>query len=346
MKKTKSTWRYGWILGMLLLWLCGMQVFATGLSDDNSLADLGVENGTVSPEFYYSTVEYTVTVSPGTTSLVLNPVCSNANAQIVSIDGTTLDNGSGTVTITVRSESGNDAVYTLHVQPDPSAAQTETETETQATEAPATEKQTEAQTEAVQTEAQTEDSATITFLNGQISQFREKLDFSMKIIYGLIALAVVLMFLSINLLLKNRDLKDDLRDAEDHLDFQTNEFARKERMMDTDNYYAPTKQQPLADRRQPVQPVQPMEEDEEPEEEPVSRRAAKKAAKAAAKEEKAAKKEEKRQRKEEAPVPVRGPKAPVSEEAPQAPKESLQQPEEAPVQEEEKDDVDVTMVDL
>lgn len=71
MKKTKSTWRYGWILGMLLLWLCGMQVFATGLSDDNSLADLGVENGTVSPEFYYSTVEYTVTVSPGTTSLVL-----------------------------------------------------------------------------------------------------------------------------------------------------------------------------------------------------------------------------------------------------------------------------------
>ena len=195
----------------------------------------------------------------------------------------------------------------------------------------------------MQTEAQTEDSATITFLNGQISQFREKLDFSMKIIYGLIALAVVLMFLSINLLLKNRDLKDDLRDAEDHLDFQTNEFARKERMMDTDNYYAPTKQQPLADRRQPVQPVQPMEEDEEPEEEPVSRRAAKKAAKAAAKEEKAAKKEEKRQRKEEAPVPVREPKAPVSEEAP---KESLQQPVEAPVQEEEKDDVDVTMVDL
>ena len=103
MKKSKGTWRYGWILGMLLLWLCGMQVFATGLSDDNSLADLGVENGTVSPEFYYSTVEYTVTVSPGTTSLVLNPVCSNANAQIVSIDGTTLDNGSGTVTITVRS---------------------------------------------------------------------------------------------------------------------------------------------------------------------------------------------------------------------------------------------------
>ena len=45
-------------------------------------------------------------------------------------------------------------------------------------------------------------------------------------------------------------------------------------------------------------------------------------------------------------MPVREPKAPVSEEAPQAPKESLQQPVEAPVQEEEKDDVDVTMVDL
>ena len=198
----------------------------------------------------------------------------------------------------------------------------------------------------MQTEAQTEDSATITFL--------KRTDFPVPRETGLLhedhlwtdctgSCTDVLIHQSAA---ENRDLKDDLRDAEDHLDFQTNEFARKERMMDTDNYYAPTKQQPLADRRQPVQPVQPMEEDEEPEEEPVSRRAAKKAAKAAAKEEKAAKKEEKRQRKEEAPVPVREPKAPVSEEAPQAPKESLQQPVEAPVQEEEKDDVDVTMVDL
>ena len=92
--------------------------------------------------------------------------------------GLPLDNGSGTVTdysIVPRAETMQ---YTpcMYSQSAYCGTDREAETETQATEAPATEeKQTEAQTEAVQTEAQTRGFCTITFLNGQISQFREKL---------------------------------------------------------------------------------------------------------------------------------------------------------------------------
>ncbi|MDO5423905.1 MAG: hypothetical protein Q4F41_09280 [Eubacteriales bacterium] len=306
MKKRKNTWKCGLILGILLVWICGLQVFAEGLSGDNSLYTLGIENGTVEPEFYYSTVEYTVTVSPGTTELILNPVCSNSNAQIVSIDGTTLDNGSGTVTITVEAQNGVQAVYTLHVQPDPTAE----------TEAP-----TEPQTEAPQTEPETED-ATITFLTGQVSQFREKLDFSMKVIYGLIALAVLLMFVSINLILKNRDLKDDLRDAEDRLDLQTNEFARKEKMMDTDNYYAPVQQTA------------------QPEKEPKAAKGSRKKAKAqAAPEEEAPA--------EEAPAPTPAPApAPKAEEPVKPVSDEPEAPAEEAAANPEEEDVDVTMVEL
>ena len=51
---------------------------------------LDVENGTVSPEFYvfYGRV-LRLRFHRAPQSLVLNPVCSNANARIVSIDGTT-----------------------------------------------------------------------------------------------------------------------------------------------------------------------------------------------------------------------------------------------------------------
>ncbi|MDY3918957.1 MAG: hypothetical protein SOZ59_08160 [Candidatus Limivivens sp.] len=322
MKKRTYAWKCGLLLSILLVWLCGLQVFAGELSGDNSLYTLGIENGTIEPEFYYSTVNYTVTVAPGTTELILNPVCSNENAQIISIDGTTLDNGSGTVTITVRAQNGADAVYTLTVQPDPTA-ETEPPTETEAPTEPQTEPQTEAPATEPQTTAQTEDSATIIFLNGQISQFREKLDFSMKVIYGLIALAVILMFLSINLLLKNRDLKDDLRDAEDHLDFQTNEFARKEKMMDTDNYYAPVQAAPTpAPEAQPVAVTAEKEADENVREEPKAR------GRRGRKEEKAAQNAEQNA---------------VQNASVQAVPEPEKKETEAPAEEK---DVDVTMVEL
>ena len=78
-------------------------------------------------------------------------------------------------------------------------------------------------------------------------------------IYALVALSVLLIFLVINLILKNRDLKDDLRDTQERLDMQTNEFARKEYYLATENYYAPTQQQEATGmvQEEEPQPVHP-----------------------------------------------------------------------------------------
>lgn len=238
----------------MLTWMFAVTAVASGLSDDNSLSDLGLYNGTAEPEFVYSTWEYDVTVEPGTEELYLEPVTSNPNATITSITGTVLQDGQATVLINIESESGIPMTYTLHVTEGEGAAgeaesetqqQSETQTETQATEA---------QTETQTTESAADDN-TVKILQAQVDKLKENTDLTMKIIYGLIALAVILLFVIINLILKNRDLKDDLRDAENQLDFQTNEFARKEKSMATENYYAPVQQDRAPELRQEEAPV-------------------------------------------------------------------------------------------
>lgn len=250
------------LLTAMLLCVSGISVFASGYSDDNSLSDLGIENAvSVSPEFEYSTVEYEVVVPEGTEELILNPTTSNAAASY-DIAGQTLTDGKTTVYITVTAESGVQAVYSLYVQAErPNAAEQIAAANAAETEAPV-ETETEAQSETqAQTESQSAADAAGAVLE-KMEELKADTDFSMKVIYGLIALSVLLLFIVINLILKNRDLKDDLRDAQEKLELQTNEFARKERFLATDNYYAPVQQQAaMGMRRQaakddkPAQPV-------------------------------------------------------------------------------------------
>lgn len=135
------------------------------------------------------------------------------------------------------------ATYTLNVQAErPNAAEqiaaaNETDAQTEA----ATEKAKEAQTE-TETETEAVSDAANAVLQ-KVDKIKSDADFSIKVIYALVALSVLLIFLVINLILKNRDLKDDLRDTQERLDMQTNEFARKEYYLATENYYAPTQQQ-------------------------------------------------------------------------------------------------------
>lgn len=254
MRTIKRTRRFVPVLAALLLWIMALPVLAA--SDDNSLSALNVHNGTVTPDFAYNIWEYEVTVEPGTKELLLEPTTSDANASITSITGTVLQDGKATVFINTVSESGSPMTYTLYVREGGDAAK---ETEAAQTE-PQTEKVTEAMSEEAaqpltQAETQTEALAANT-LQDQITKLKSNSDLMMKIVYGLIALTVILLFLIINLILKNRDLKDDLKDAEDQLAYQTNEFARKEKSMVTDNYYAPT-QQGRSGGEKSVQDMQP-----------------------------------------------------------------------------------------
>lgn len=204
------------VLCLVLSLTFGMTAFATS-DDDNSLSGLGIqtEGAVVTPEFAYGVVEYDVVVPAGTQSLALDPVTTNPNATITDISGTELaEDGTATVVITVTAPNGDPYPYTLHVTREAGAAP-ETESET--------EKPTEVQTEP-QTEAPTEDSRyvkvdkntiqeaenTISVLKDEISGYRETVTLYTRIMYGLIALSVILLFMVINLMLKRKDLKEEL----------------------------------------------------------------------------------------------------------------------------------------
>lgn len=217
MRRNRTTWK-SWILTvMMLVWVCCVSVLAEGASGDNSLYSLGItaDGVTVSPEFYYSTIEYEVTVPAGTRYLELDPVTSNSNASIVSIEGQEIgDDGTATVVITVAAENGNQCSYYLYVKTDPTtSAAVETEKETE------TEKQTETEPETedpryvkVDRNSLQEAENTITALKTETGNYRDRVNLLTKILYGMIGLCVILLFVVINLILKKKDLKAELQE--------------------------------------------------------------------------------------------------------------------------------------
>lgn len=257
MEMVKRTWKKrSLLLAMVFSFMLCLPVIASGLSDDNSLSSLNVHNGKVEPEFVYSTWEYDVTVEPGTTELYLDPETAHPNATITSITGTQLVDGKATVLINTASESGIPMTYTLHVTEAGAGSEEESEAESETTKQ--TESETVAQTEPQTTTSQpeTEDNA-VTLLKSQVDDLKSKNDLLMKIIYGLIGAIVVLLIIIINLLMKKHDLKKDLKDAEDQIAYQTNEFARKEKNLSSSNYYAPSRQ---TDTPEPIERTQALEE--------------------------------------------------------------------------------------
>ena len=215
--------RRGAVLLTLALMLSLFTVLTAAASDDNSLADLGITTAgaTVSPEFRYDIWEYNVTVPAGTTELALSPHTTNPSATINSVTGTTLNaDGTGTVIITVTSESGNAIEYVLHVSAargavDPAAAIAANESGTATRD-----------TEVVQSEVETEDPRyvkvdrnslqeaenTIERLQEEIVFLKNRTNLFMYVIYGLIAVSVIFLFLVISLLLRKKDLSSELNE--------------------------------------------------------------------------------------------------------------------------------------
>ena len=220
MKGRKTVWKSILLTVMLLVWTCmAVPALAEEASGDNSLSSLGIttEGVTVSPDFYYSTIESQVTVPSGTSRLELDPVTSNSGASILGIDGQDIgSDGTTTVAITVQAANGNQITYYLYVT---------TDTTTQAA-APAAETETETVTEAqTETEPETEDpryvkvdrnaleeaEKTISTLKTETGNYRDRVTLLTRILYGMIALCVILLFAVINLVLKKKDLKAELQ---------------------------------------------------------------------------------------------------------------------------------------
>ena len=191
------------------------------LSDDNSLASLGIltEDITMSPDFSYDIWSYDIVVPAYTTELELEPVTSNANATISDISGTTLDeNGNGTVVITVVSESGNPIQYVLNVTReeevrDPAQAISENEAALVETPPAPAEPQTEdPRYVKVDKNSLQEAENTIERLQKEMEVYKERNNLFTYVIYGLIAVSVVLLFIVINLLLRRRDISRELKE--------------------------------------------------------------------------------------------------------------------------------------
>ena len=216
----KCRWQTALLVVITLIWGLCIPALAEGLSNDNSLSSLGIltEGAEVSPEFQYGRTEYDVTVPAGTTQLELEPVPSNGNATIANISGTEIVDGTATVEIDVAAENGEQYPYYLHVT-------TRDDGTGAAAVAGQVEKETEPQTEA-ETEPETEDPRyvkvdrnslqeaenTISALKTETSSYRDRVGILMKILYGMIAFCVVLLFIVINLLLKKKDLKAELNE--------------------------------------------------------------------------------------------------------------------------------------
>ena len=246
------------VVCMLMVSVSAEEYSDDSSSGDNSLYSLGLENAvSCEPEFYYATLEYNVTVSADTKELELNPVKSADSAEITDISGTQLsDDGTGTVSISVQAANGAVATYILHVTSDGTK---ETEAETQANDAEAKAKA-ESEKLAAESEAaaQSEQAAQleqkaqqVTALQKENDDFASRLDTLMKVLYGLIAFAVILLFVIINQSLRNKDMKDEIKTLKGQVT-ESYEYARKEQNMRSDYYYAPvqnTPQQPMQNQQ-------------------------------------------------------------------------------------------------
>lgn len=85
-------------------------------SADNSLKELTISPGTLSPAFSGKTTTYSATVGSDVTNIAVSATPVNEKAVVESVTGNTnLKNGSNAIKIVVRAENGVTATYTVNV---------------------------------------------------------------------------------------------------------------------------------------------------------------------------------------------------------------------------------------
>ncbi|MCI5620058.1 MAG: cadherin-like beta sandwich domain-containing protein [Lachnospiraceae bacterium] len=97
---------------------------------DNSLSTLSLSEGTLSPSFEGSKLNYSATVSADTTSVEVTAKPVNSAASVISITGNTdLAVGTNKIQVVVEAENGNLATYTITVTRPESGAASEPQQE-------------------------------------------------------------------------------------------------------------------------------------------------------------------------------------------------------------------------
>lgn len=97
-------------------------------SRDNSLRDLSISPGELSPDFYSSNIRYNATVPSDTESIDVLATTNHPDAEIVSIEGDdNLSFGENIVSITVEAQDGTPVTYQITVTREEETVQNETD---------------------------------------------------------------------------------------------------------------------------------------------------------------------------------------------------------------------------
>lgn len=82
-------------------------------SKNNYLKSLEVEEYQITPDFNKDTLEYTVTLTPGTEKINIKAQAEDNKANIKGIGEVSVSEGTNTINITVTAENGNEKVYKI-----------------------------------------------------------------------------------------------------------------------------------------------------------------------------------------------------------------------------------------
>lgn len=190
----------------------GNQGGSGSLSKDNSLKELILSVGTLSPEFSGNVLNYSATVPGSVTTVEVNAETSNAKATIESVAGNTdLQVGLNTIKIVVKAENGALATYTIELTRE-EEEETVVSTENENVPTEIVENTTNEEMEEVLERNE--------YLSNSYKQLEEKYqrekDFSRSVIYVLIFIIAILFVVLINVIVfYRRKLDDDFEDCFD-----------------------------------------------------------------------------------------------------------------------------------
>lgn len=84
-------------------------------SKDNNLKSLSVDGYELDKEFNKDTLEYSVTVPEGTTSIKINAITNDSRASITGLGEVSVSEGTNNLSIVVKAENGSEKTYNLVV---------------------------------------------------------------------------------------------------------------------------------------------------------------------------------------------------------------------------------------
>lgn len=232
-------------------------------SSDSSLAHLGISPGSLSPAFSAGTHEYTASVDAGVTSISVAARPNSSKAVIASVSGAkSLAPGSNTVKVVVEAENGATSTYTITVNCGSASSSAQPNDQSQTDDSAQTGEEQTLEGEISAIEDQTEKQSEVTFdSNGYLiyegnaympssmmpegeyvsldkynklyeqSQGQKARD--MRVIIVGIVIIVLLLIVILNLALKLRDVRQDVKLGLDGVDDEDDGSEKKRKQKES-----------------------------------------------------------------------------------------------------------------